>query len=121
MPLNVLIEGSIDLEKLESAFNKLIDRHESLRTSFDMIDEVPVQIVHKDVEFNIENIEADKLDLQDITEKFVKPFDLSKAPLVRVSFVVISQEKMLMLVDTHHIVSDGVSHGILTKDLLATL
>jgi amino acid adenylation domain-containing protein len=54
MPSAWRVEGVIDMDKLENTFNKLIQRHESLRTSLHMINEEPVQRTHDKVEFKIE-------------------------------------------------------------------
>ncbi|MCK5055222.1 MAG: amino acid adenylation domain-containing protein, partial [Candidatus Aminicenantes bacterium] len=59
MPAVLSVEGKINREKFEQAFKKLIARHESLRTSFTLTDEQPVQIIHKaeDIDFKIEEHE----------------------------------------------------------------
>ncbi|HLP61297.1 MAG TPA: amino acid adenylation domain-containing protein, partial [Candidatus Deferrimicrobium sp.] len=93
--------GEFQVEKLAETIKKLINRHESLRTSFHMIGAQPVQKIHKHVEFEIEQLE-------------IRPFDLSQAPLLRVGVF-----KNYLLVDMHHIISDGVSQDILIKDFLA--
>jgi len=123
------IEGNLSLEKLCRAFQLLIQRHESLRTSFKIVEGQIVQIIHDDVEFEIEHFmtSEDFIDKEEsqvpspenAIKSFIRPFDLAKAPLIRGGLVEIpSQEKLLML-DIHHIVSDGTSQGILFGDLLA--
>ncbi|NOR44474.1 MAG: amino acid adenylation domain-containing protein, partial [Candidatus Delongbacteria bacterium] len=110
-------------EKLEKVFKELIHRHESLRTSFEMIDELPVQIIHNNDEivFDIEYYEIEGLSAKDseqadhVFERFAKPFDLSQAPLLRVGFIK-TEKSNILLVDMHHIISDGTSHQILTED-----
>ncbi len=118
MPIVMTLEGELDKSKLEESFNKLIQRHEALRTSFDVIDGEPVQIVHKEVSFAIEYTEASKEKAGEITEVFVKAFDLSKAPLIRVVLVKINNKEHILMIDKHHIISDGVSMGILTKEFI---
>ena len=73
MPQIIPLPGEIDIDKLEESFKKLINRHESLRTSFHMIGDQPVQRIHEDVEFEIEN------DMKRRTSafRFIRPFDLS--------------------------------------------
>ena len=51
MPGTLLIEGDLDKGRLENAFNKLIERHEVFRTSFEMADGEPVQRIHENVQF----------------------------------------------------------------------
>ncbi|NLS90143.1 hypothetical protein EYI23_19655, partial [Bacillus subtilis] len=53
---------------------------------------------------------------QEAAAAFIKPFDLSQAPLFRAQIVKISDERHLLLVDMHHIISDGVSVNILIRE-----
>ncbi|NIM15388.1 MAG: amino acid adenylation domain-containing protein, partial [Candidatus Aminicenantes bacterium] len=107
-----LLEGNIQRGKLENIFKKLIQRHESLRTSFHLVNEEPVQKIHDDVEFEIEyyNLATE--------EDFVSAFDLSKAPLMRVGLIGLDQDKHILMVDMHHIISDAASMEILVKDFM---
>ncbi|MCP5108402.1 MAG: AMP-binding protein [bacterium] len=112
-----------DPRKLEDTFKKLIGRHESLRTSFRMLGNRPVQKIHPHVEFQLEYrelgepVDGDPASIPgDIFLDFVRPFDLSRVPLLRVLLVKNSKKKFLLMVDIHHILSDGVSKGILLQD-----
>ncbi len=117
MPMVMTLEGELDRAKLEETFNKLIQRHESLRTSFELADGEPVQVVHKEVSFKIGYTEADQERARKIVASFVKAFDLSKAPLLRVGLTKISDKEHILMVDMNHIISDGISRGILTKEI----
>jgi len=125
------VEGEADKDKLEATFRKLIQRHESLRTSVQIVGGLPVQRIHlpHDVDFTIDYYEAGQ-EAEIIKQNFVRPFDLSRAPLLRVALVYTppsrpfspeasSREKYILMVDMHHIVSDGVSHTILINDFTA--
>ncbi|MCP5054682.1 MAG: AMP-binding protein, partial [bacterium] len=114
LPQYIPFEKVPSVEKLEEATVKLINRHESLRTSFHMIDNQPVQKVHEHVEFEIEFF-GRGLPLRD----FVRPFDLSVAPLLRVGLERTRENQYTLLVDMHHIISDGVSHQVLIEDFTA--
>ncbi|MCX6584824.1 MAG: amino acid adenylation domain-containing protein [Candidatus Aminicenantes bacterium] len=113
MPRAFLITGELDAGKLEIVFEKLIDRHESLRTSFHMIENEPVQRIHDEVKFQIEQLEGRG---DPPWSPFIRPFDLSRAPLLRVGLIKEAGTEHTLLVDMHHIISDGVSHGILAGD-----
>ncbi|MCP5046013.1 MAG: amino acid adenylation domain-containing protein, partial [bacterium] len=118
MPLFIPFEKRPSVEKLEDAFIKLINRHESLRTSFYMIDNQPVQKVHDHVDFEIECFGRGGHrgpPLQD----FVRPFDLSHAPLLRVGTAKTDEGNHILMVDMHHIISDGISMGVLRTDFIA--
>lgn len=111
------VEGAIDLERLTAAFQKLIERHEVLRTSFELYEGEPAQRIHPSIEFTIEQIQAREEEVEDHVLDFIKSFDLAKPPLMRVGLIELTPEKHVLLVDMHHIISDGVSMNILMKDL----
>jgi amino acid adenylation domain-containing protein len=102
------IEGDIDKSRLETAFKQLISRHESLRTAFHLENHQPVQRIHEKIEFEIEDAE----------KEFIRPFDLGRAPLFRVGLTTKGNQKHLLMVDTHHIISDGISQQLLTREFL---
>ncbi|MCP4147702.1 MAG: amino acid adenylation domain-containing protein, partial [bacterium] len=108
--------GATDLVRLEETIRELIRRHDSLRTSFHTLTDNPVQVIHDTVEFEIEyyNREGSK--------KFIRPFELPKAPLLRVGIVEITGtdntiHEQYMLLDMHHIITDGTSQEVLAKEL----
>lgn len=119
IPLMVLLEGRVEKSKPAETFGKLIKRHEILRTSFGIIGGEPRQKIHDEAAFNIEYYDLPSRDPADITRNFVRPFDLTRAPLLRVGLMPMQENKHLLMVDMHHIVSDGVSHGILVQDFAA--
>ncbi len=111
------LEGNINLKRLKEAFNKLIQKHEALRTSFESVEEGLIQKVHKEVAFEIEEYiaETDK-EIQGISKDFIRAFDLSSAPLLRVGLIKINPNKHILIFDMHHIISDGTSMGILVEE-----
>jgi len=110
MPGALELCGMIDVHRLESALKQLISRHDALRTSFRLVDEEPVQIVDDDVSFTLDLAGwADEAELQDIMKRFVEPFELGHAPLFRASLVRLSETKHVLMLDMHHIISDGAS------------
>ncbi|MCZ8518253.1 MULTISPECIES: non-ribosomal peptide synthase/polyketide synthase [Paenibacillus] len=116
MPAVLLLEGELDRERFEGAFGKLIRRHEVLRTGFPMVDGEPVQRVHREVDFTVEYLQADDTEAEAAVRRFVRAFDLEKPPLLRVGLIELAPERHLFLFDMHHIVSDGVSMGILVDE-----
>ncbi|MDQ1350671.1 MAG: hypothetical protein QG657_973 [Acidobacteriota bacterium] len=130
MPNMVILEGECDKDRLGKIFRKLIERHESLRTSFVMVNDTPVQKVHKSVDFEIDYYDLSKNDISPgasilVNEKidkmiktFVRAFDLSKAPLLRVGVIKIAETEHFLIVDTHHIISDGISMGIFVREFM---
>jgi|GEM_PF-794143 len=130
MPKIIRLEGNPSRERLENTFVQLIQRHESLRTSFEIIKGQLVQRIHDDASFKIEYYDLTAKTREEtrrneenhhssfIIHHFICPFNLSRAPLLRVGFSTISKEEHLLLVDMHHIVSDGISHHILVQDFM---
>jgi amino acid adenylation domain-containing protein len=114
-----LIEGELEKERTEEAVRKLILRHESLRTSFHVIDGQIVQklndIAELPIAYSERKYETEE-DLNAILKDFVKPFDLSKAPLFRIELVKVGENRQLLLFDIHHIIADGTAVEILTRD-----
>ncbi len=123
LPSATIIQGKANIEQFENAFKKIVQRHESLRTSFDIIDGEPVQIINDSVDFNINYKEAEKgnYDIDSLIAKFIRPYDLSKAPLFRVEVIKLDEEKYLLLFDAHHIISDGTSMEIINMECMQLL
>jgi 3-oxoacyl-(acyl-carrier-protein) synthase/acyl carrier protein len=117
LPAALLLEGSLDADKLEAVFRALINRHESLRTSFHEKNAQPVQVVHKEVSFSIQRITT-SAKADDVLKDFIQPFDLTRAPLLRVALATLTPGKYLLLLDMHHIISDGVSMALFTNELV---
>jgi amino acid adenylation domain-containing protein len=115
----MLLEGELDLERLKGNFTKMIQGHECLRTSFEMLGETPVQRIYDEVKFEIEyhDLEAGG-DQKRVVNDFLKAFDLARVPLMRVGLVKLGPGRHVLMVDMHHIITDGVSHGILKRDFL---
>jgi acyl carrier protein len=113
--------GRPDINKLEEAFAKLIERHESLRTSFQQEEARGqlVQRVHENVEFGLEHFQWSEKDVEEMAARFARPFDLSRAPLLRAALVKLEEEKHLLVFDIHHIIADGSSRDVLIGDFVA--
>lgn len=117
------IKGEVNKKKLETAFLGLIERHEILRTSIEMVNEVPVQVIHApaQIRFQLHNIEKKSESTYestyDILNSFIKPFDLSCAPFMRAGLIK-TDEQLLLIIDLHHIITDGFSYEIFVKELV---
>ncbi|MEK4732085.1 non-ribosomal peptide synthase/polyketide synthase [Paenibacillus sp. FSL L8-0641] len=119
MPGIMLIEGKLDKLRFEQAFRELVDRHESFRTSFHMIDGKPVQKVHSNVDFSVMYMETDEERAAKIASEFIRTFDLDEAPLLRVGLIKVGEDRYIMMFDKHHIISDGVSDDILVREFMS--
>ncbi|HLP46994.1 MAG TPA: amino acid adenylation domain-containing protein, partial [Candidatus Kapabacteria bacterium] len=112
MPEVIPLGEEPDIRRLQATFKQLIERHESLRTSFHLLKDQPVQKIHAMVSFKVEERTGEPV-------WNPEPFDLSKAPLLRAIYLKTQQNHYYLMVDMHHIISDGISHAVLVKDFMA--
>jgi acyl carrier protein len=120
MPHAAVIEGKLDADKFQAALNRLVRRHDSLRTSFEFVQNEAVQVVHEHVEVEIERFPAPIAEeqIREELRAFTKLFDLKKAPLIRVALAELTNGKHVCFLDMHHIISDGTSMSIFVNELL---
>ena len=119
------LRGHLKIPALEQAFQAIVARHEALRTCFISEDGVPQQVVLEKGEFALTCIDLSALvdDVrvsaleQCIQAEATKPFDLTKAPLIRATLVQLTADECQLFVSMHHIVTDGWSKGILLTEI----
>lgn len=118
MPMIMEAEGKLDKRRLRSTIDSLIKRHETLRTSFDTKNGEIIQRVKDSLQIDIAyiNIEDENESIEKVIKDFIKPFDLKIAPILRVGVIKLNKQKFIIMIDTHHIVFDGVSFGILRNE-----
>ena len=121
----VRLTGVLNFAALERSFNEILWRHEALRTTFATVDGQPVQVVASPKAFalpvmslqhlpeNEREAEARRL----VKDERSKPFDLVKGPLFRPTLLQLGEAEHILLLTMHHIVSDGWSMGILSREL----
>ncbi|HLP48463.1 MAG TPA: condensation domain-containing protein, partial [Candidatus Kapabacteria bacterium] len=127
IPAVLKIEGELDKYCFKKAVDDLIRRHEALRTSFRLVDNEPVQVVHDTVApvLDLDNSGHNLLDLSNddeilsYAERFIRPFDISCAPLLRVELAALKTGGYVLFYDIHHIICDGTSLGILITDFIS--
>lgn len=117
IPQVFILSGAVSLIKLKAAFNQLIRRHEVLRTAYWKDDSGLKGEIFNELEFDLtpltfkDNIETTFLN-------FIKPFDLSNAPLIRAGYYKLDEKQLLLVLDIHHIISDEISNSILLDELM---
>jgi amino acid adenylation domain-containing protein len=152
LPMVLSLEGNLDENRFEKTLKTLIQRHESLRTSFQLVGDEPRQRIHDGVEFEIENDRSlvndhrtlvncqgrgevpSPIKVEKIIRNFIHPFDLSCAPLLRVGLIKLphtptalrahpspegKEDRYLLMVDMHHIITDGTSLEIFAREFMA--
>lgn len=116
-PGALLFDKYPDAEKLEKCFNILLNKHCAFRTYFSLEDDEVVQKILPKIEFKLEVLNSVDKNLEQIFENFVKPFDLSTAPLFRAKLFNFKDSTSALFIDMHHIICDGESVGIFIDEL----
>ena len=119
IPVLIDLEGPLDEGRLKGAIDALVQRHEALRTTFELADGVPVQRVHPSAKYRPTREDVGAGDVDAIVGQFVQPFDLAKAPLFRVKLLRVSATHHVLAWDLHHTIFDGSSIPILMRELMA--
>jgi tyrocidine synthetase-3 len=118
MPVCFEVVGDLDVAVLNKSVKELIRRHEILRTSFEVLGDKIVQNIKDHIDFNIEYMEKENIDLEKFVKEYIKPFDLNSGPLLRMCVIKIEKNKHILLFDMHHIISDGLSLTIMGDEVL---
>jgi len=115
------ISSDVDIPALRRAFQALIDRHASLRTTFSAPAGIPVQQVHKHLTVHFEETDASTWCSEQLKTRLVedtyRPFDLERGPLLRASLFSSSAHEHILLLVVHHIVIDFWSLAVLLTEL----
>ena len=126
VPLNLKLSGRLDREALRRALDRIVDRHEALRTTFAAIGGEPVQrIAAPGTGFALaEHDLRGRPDMDDELQRLAEeeataPFDLARGPLIRGRLVQEAAEAHTLLITAHHIVSDGWSMAVFMDELKA--
>lgn len=118
IPIAFCVEGNIDIDKLSNTVKIMMERHESLRTSFDYISDSPVQIVNEDIVIPLnviqitENVDVD----EEFLLKELKAFRLTDAPLFQVYLLNCNGQNSYLMFDFHHIIIDESSLAIFLEE-----
>ena len=119
------LKGALNTEALRQALETIIERHESLRTTFSMIKDEPVQVIHPNSRFELSIEDLSTYEPEEQETELVRRsqleaervFDLTADRMLRARLLKFSEEKHVLLLTMHHIASDGWSRGILLNEL----
>jgi amino acid adenylation domain-containing protein len=117
--------GNLNASALEATLKEIVGRHEVLRTAFRLIDGKPVQIVQPSTGVSIKTVDLSSLSedtrqteiVLTIKSETERPFDLSTGQLLRCTVIRARNDEDVLILTTHHSVSDVWSMGILTREL----
>ncbi|HSS52103.1 MAG TPA: amino acid adenylation domain-containing protein, partial [Thermoanaerobaculia bacterium] len=126
MPSALRIEGRLSGPVLEAVLREIVQRHESLRTTFGNRDGRPFQRFAPRLGFSLPMVDLSALAAVEertlaalATEDARRPFDLERGPLVRSSLLRLAPERHVLLFNLHHIISDGWSSVVLMREVVA--
>jgi amino acid adenylation domain-containing protein len=121
------LRGPLNVIALERSFNEIVRRHESLRTTFDSVEGVPVQVVTPSLTITLPVVAVSAESgsgtrdeaMRVANEHARQPFDLAKGPLLRCTLFKVADQEHVLLIAVHHIVNDGWSWSVLFRELSA--
>ncbi len=127
VPQSYRLRGNLQPELLQRALDALVERHESLRTTFKAVDGEGVQVIAPSSSVTMPLVdlrprpEAERFSdaMIEISADAQQPFDLTRGPLVRGRLFCLEDREYLLYLNVHHITFDGWSHGVLIGELTA--
>jgi amino acid adenylation domain-containing protein len=119
------LTGSLNFTALKQTFNEIVRRHETLRTTFVMVEQQPVQAIAPSLTISLPLIDIRNFKSQEretqvqriATQEAQYPFNLTTGPLLRVKLLQLDEAEYVLLLNLHHIVADGWSIGVLIREL----
>ncbi|MBD2592895.1 amino acid adenylation domain-containing protein [Nostoc spongiaeforme FACHB-130] len=119
--LAVNLQGELDIILLEQSLNEIVRRHEALRTTLNVVNGQPVQIITPSLKLFLSVIDDQKNIAssvqQFLTEQSQRPFDLTKGPLLRAELLRLAPQEHILLLEMHHIISDGWSSEVFLQEI----
>ncbi|HST58534.1 MAG TPA: condensation domain-containing protein, partial [Longimicrobium sp.] len=128
VPMRLRLQGELDRGALVRSLDRIVARHEALRTVYPTVDGEPVQriapaeasgfrLVEHDLRASPDADDAEDALHRLVADEASAPFDLARGPLVRGRLVRMAADDHVLLLTMHHIVSDGWSTGVLHREL----
>lgn len=127
IPAALQLTGYLNSIALEQSLGAIAQRHETLRTTFKIVGDYPVQAIADSIEISLPVIDLQSTPAEEQTNRIqqlilevaAKPFDLANGPLLRVSLLRLSEQSHVLVLVMHHVICDGWSMGIFLSELSA--
>ncbi|MFL5653190.1 MAG: amino acid adenylation domain-containing protein, partial [Ktedonobacteraceae bacterium] len=125
IPHAARLSGKLDARALEQSIQEIVRRHENLRTTFSTHEGQPVQVIGPAGRFHLSVVDLSKLpserreaEARQLGKQGARqPFDLAHGPLLRTILLRLGENEHVLLLTTHHIISDGWSNGVFVREL----
>ncbi|MDW9382508.1 MupA/Atu3671 family FMN-dependent luciferase-like monooxygenase [Chryseobacterium sp. JV558] len=126
LPVVIDIKGPIDFPLLEKSVILLVQRHEILRTSFNLIDNNPSQVVYDEglialtyTDLTGSTSQVRENQSREAVHKLVNAaFDIKEGPLLRLNLIKKKENHNTLVIVMHHIISDSLSLRLLVEELM---
>jgi amino acid adenylation domain-containing protein len=125
MPYAFRLEGKFNIQIFRESLDEIVRRHESLRTTFTLMDDQPLQVIAEELKIKVKIIDLQGLSPEEqlaeaqrlAGEEAGKPFNLEQGPLLRTTLVKLNHSQHVLLLTMHHIISDGWSMEIFIREM----
>ncbi|PCK01490.1 MAG: non-ribosomal peptide synthetase, partial [Alteromonadaceae bacterium] len=119
IPMPLHLKGNLDVGALKQSLSWLVQRHESLRCNFPGVDgQAKVRILSGDQDvLRVHDFHPENNIQALVNSHAVEPFDLAEGTLFKADLYQIDEQHAVLLLNTHHIISDAWSAGVFTRDL----
>jgi amino acid adenylation domain-containing protein len=125
IPTALRLSGQLNVDALRRSFEELVRRHEALRTSFAVHQGQPRQLIHPAPSWTLPAVDLTALPasaqepevLRLASQQTLLPFNLATGPLIRTTLLRLAPTEHVLLLCMHHIIADGWSMGVLTREL----
>ncbi|PJI09448.1 MULTISPECIES: hybrid non-ribosomal peptide synthetase/type I polyketide synthase [Clostridium] len=122
-PYNIIsvfkVKGKLDIDRLESVLNKIVRRHESLRTRLYVEEGKFKQEILKSINFKVTKVKKENgKNLNDLIEESITKFNLSEAPLFKATLINIEDNDNILIFDFHHTIADGMSMNVFVQEFI---
>src|SRR5471032_2178577 len=130
IPVGLRLNGRLDSDALQRALGRIVERHETLRSRFALDDaqgndepQVLIEPVERAFTLHRHDLRG-QVQAQEALQHWIHteasaPFDLAHGPLIRGRLIALADDQHALLLTLHHIVADGWSMGVLTRELMA--
>ena len=115
-PIIMKMDGKLNTDKLIDAVQHITKRHEALRTVFETHEGNIVQKILPRIEIPL-TLDNNVNTVGEVIGKAIAPFDLEKGPLIRLYIAQKSADEHIVVIDMHHIITDGESYKIILKEI----
>ena len=116
----LMLEGELQIDKLQRSIDDLVQRQESLRSHIQLVQGQPQIVVLEHLPLSIQQYDQASLEQTAfLQQQLSEPFDLQQGPLIRIALLKQSESRHILSVCMHHIISDGWSMGLLLQELIS--